>query len=649
MRSTATVPLSLPPGEPEQSAANPPTNPRDVLQQSPASTTLDDSSLPGTKREERGSSASAGSPGSVASTSATSASGYVAAQPHQTPIVIASHVGRTRPLSVAAPRHRAHAASSKRPSAAAMATATATAISSPDESAKDFLGSPASSPSDAGGGSGTRHHHHPDVWESHKLLIREIYINENKPLKELMAIMREKGFKATPRMFKSKFAQWGFVKNNKKKDVAMMLRMQRQRDAEGKRTAFNRHGRAVDVDNYLKRKGITRRDLEEADVEDAMPIYLRALTPPPSDPHRITLPNLLYAQDVLVTCFRDLTSHMRDTAMSSQAFMSDFAAYFDGPACEATRDFSRACWFFSKGYMKHGAALSQRSFSAVHLLVTNPSALGLFDLLIAVVLTPDINLTRELWKYLAAYSEAVLGSNTITRLFRALEDVFTTNPIETSVDFVFSCIDNIIGMLLQTRQLADTVAPTVSAFLIADLVLYRSERRCPNLEKAVSSTARLLGANMALEVPMIVRLLPPAGRLWLMGPQDEESFQFCYHSVQQPPEVLASFGGIGWLMWQVMADFHRTHCPPVALTSTPRHGLAIYALENAINAADGLRGFGEFQVFANLETLENWYKEAGDLELAMLTSRRRARGLQDYLDSIEASNREVLRVAPASA
>lgn len=444
-------------------------------------------------------------------------------------------------------------------------------------------------------------------------------------------------------MFKSKFAQWGFVKNNKKKDVAVMLRMQRQRDAEGKRTAFNRHGRAVDVDNYLKRKGMTRRDLEEADFEDAMPVYLRALTPPPSDPHQITLPNLLYAQDVLVTCFRDLTSHMRDSAMSSQTFMADFEGYFNGAACEATRDFSRACWFFSRGYIKHGAALSHRSFSAVHLLITQPSALGLFDMLIAIVMIPDINLTRELFKYLVAYAEAVLGTGTITRLFRALEEVFATNPLETSVGFLYSCIDNIIGMLLQIPPLAETVVPTISMFLIADLILYKSKRRSPNLEAAVGSTARLLSMNAAVDVPMFVRLLPPAGRLWLAGPQDEQSFQFCHHSVQQPPEVLAGLGGIGWLLWQLMAEYHRAHCPPGdAVTMSPRHALAIYSMENAIAAADGLRGFGEFQIFINLEILEGWYREAGDVERAMLTSRRRARSLQEYLESVEASNRKML-------
>lgn len=144
------------------------------------------------------SSAGAGvsSPSSATSTTAavTIVPVHAAAQQHGTmPVMIASHAVRQRPISVAAPRHRARAAAPKR----ASIPASATSVSSPEDSIKDSPDSPASSPSDGGGGPGTRHHHHPDVWESHKVLIREIYINDNKPLKELMAVLREKGFKAT--------------------------------------------------------------------------------------------------------------------------------------------------------------------------------------------------------------------------------------------------------------------------------------------------------------------------------------------------------------------------------------------------------------------------------------------------------------------
>lgn len=43
----------------------------------------------------------------------------------------------------------------------------------------------------------TRFHHHPHVWESHKAEIEEIYMHQNKSLKQLMDIMKDKGFKAT--------------------------------------------------------------------------------------------------------------------------------------------------------------------------------------------------------------------------------------------------------------------------------------------------------------------------------------------------------------------------------------------------------------------------------------------------------------------
>jgi uncharacterized protein len=39
--------------------------------------------------------------------------------------------------------------------------------------------------------------HSAQVWESHKEQIRRLYLDENRPLKEVMTIMRQKGFRAT--------------------------------------------------------------------------------------------------------------------------------------------------------------------------------------------------------------------------------------------------------------------------------------------------------------------------------------------------------------------------------------------------------------------------------------------------------------------
>ncbi|RYP79498.1 hypothetical protein DL770_006637 [Monosporascus sp. CRB-9-2] len=485
--------------------------------------------------------------------------------------------------------------------------------------------------------SAARFHHHPQVWESHKAEIEEIYMKQNKSLKELIAIMKEKGFKATPRMYKSKFELWGFVKNNRSKDVAVMLRLQRQRDAAGKPTTFQRHGKMVDIHNYMKRKRISSRDLTEPNVEADLPEYLRCLTPPPAEPQHMALPDHLHTQDILVSCFRDLTLGWRDSARSPMSFEEDFNAYFDGELCEATRDFSRACWFFSRGYTSHGALLSQHAFSTLDLLVTKPSALGLFDLLIASVITPDYGLVKELWKYLAAYAKAKLGGmSTFYRLFRALEETFQNNALEAGVDFVFNCMESIIGMLLEHKDLAHTIAPAISFFLLGDLILFNSTRTdLPSLQRAIAASQDLIVADGTDNAPAVIRFLEPAAYLWQYGPEDELSFQLANAALHQQDPVSDRFDWTYWVAWRVVAEFHRSRCPDDSAGSNPRHSLARYSLERAVDAAEAGRGFGEVQIYENLQKLEDWHHEAGDAAQELAVRRRKEGMLRAYLEILQ--------------
>ncbi|KAK7752870.1 hypothetical protein SLS62_005212 [Diatrype stigma] len=551
---------------------------------------------------------------------------------------------------------------------------------------------PSSARPGKGGRSATRFHHHPQVWESHKAEIEEIYMKQNKSLKQLMDIMKDKnGFKATPRMYKSKFEQWGFAKNNKSKDVAMMLRLQRERDAAGKHTAFQRHGKMVDIHTYMRRKGISSGDLvvQSGDISADLPEYLRCLTPPPAEPQpqHMTLPDHLHAQEILVSCFRDLTLGWRDSIVSLEAFEADFNAYFDAELCEATRDFSRACWFFSRGYTAHGALLSQRAFSTLHLLITKPSALGMFDLLIASVIEPDYGLSRELWKYLAAYSKAKLGAtSTFHRLFKALEDVFQHHALGAGVDFVFACMESIIGMLLEHRDLTRTIAPAISLFLLGDLVLFNSSRRdLPSLQRAIAASQDLVIADSAeggrepdlSPTLTVARLLEPAAYIWQYGPHEDVSFQLAQAALHRHQGSATSrLDWSYWVAWRVIAEYHHGRCyvppaPPVAVAAAvgvdnatmittaaaapvsspltalnsntnPRHALARYSLERAIDAAEAARGLNEVQVFENLQKLEDWHREAGDAAQEVAVRRRKEGVLRAYLDILRKDHDRII-------
>ncbi|ROW04866.1 hypothetical protein VMCG_04885 [Cytospora schulzeri] len=144
----------------------------------------------------------------------------------------------------------------------------------------------------------------PRVWEDHKDKIRHLYLDQGKPLKEVIETMaRAYNFHATEKMFKIRLKHWGFSKNNTRKDVAQMLKTRFVREAMGKRSEFIRNGRTIDIDDYLRRKGLTEYDVVDLDssAEDALRM-VRCRTPPA--PENITLPERLRHQEGYVLAVR---------------------------------------------------------------------------------------------------------------------------------------------------------------------------------------------------------------------------------------------------------------------------------------------------------------------------------------------------------
>ncbi|PMD59823.1 uncharacterized protein K444DRAFT_529152, partial [Hyaloscypha bicolor E] len=97
-------------------------------------------------------------------------------------------------------------------------------------------------------------------WNRFRPLIKRLYIDEEKTLKEVMAVMeREHGHRATAKMYKDRIKKWNLDKKTKEEEAWAMLRKQMQREAAGKESAFRVRGKAATIDDvlrYFKRKGI---------------------------------------------------------------------------------------------------------------------------------------------------------------------------------------------------------------------------------------------------------------------------------------------------------------------------------------------------------------------------------------------------------
>ena len=107
-------------------------------------------------------------------------------------------------------------------------------------------------------------------WDSHKELIKQIYITQDMRLKDLMATMRtEYGFYATSKMYKTHLAKWHFAKNNNLKDMKAVARRITEANVDDTEQRYEVNCRAVtaeEVARYFRRKGIKR--LEDAVERD---------------------------------------------------------------------------------------------------------------------------------------------------------------------------------------------------------------------------------------------------------------------------------------------------------------------------------------------------------------------------------------------
>ncbi|KAE9371846.1 hypothetical protein N431DRAFT_377881 [Stipitochalara longipes BDJ] len=106
-----------------------------------------------------------------------------------------------------------------------------------------------------------------DEWESVKHKVRQLYVQEQKTLQEVMYILEHEGNIApSEKQLKSRISKWGFDVKNVKGDIMLQMvrtRVKRKRNA-GKNSAFRVNKKPVverKINRYLKRNNVSEEDL----------------------------------------------------------------------------------------------------------------------------------------------------------------------------------------------------------------------------------------------------------------------------------------------------------------------------------------------------------------------------------------------------
>jgi hypothetical protein len=282
-----------------------------------------------------------------------------------------------------------------------------------------------------------------EAWEQFKTTIRGLYLEDRKPLKEVMSIMADKyGFQATPKMYKTRFSQWGFVKNNTEDEVKRLLSMKFQRDAEGKVSEFVRNGRVVNLGTYLKRKGVTEYDLVDFETPADLPAHVRCRTPtPPPAPDYLRSPDLLRAQELVVGNMRKAFLHCRQFEMETDTHITWPSTMVWGAG--SSELLLEANFYFEAQDADQGGQCLMRAFKQLEMDLKKLSPQGIQELLLGMV-HRDPGMMTALCKYLAAYSTTNFErSHPLRQIFTCLYEVQQKHGSTTLSDLLWASIPTI--------------------------------------------------------------------------------------------------------------------------------------------------------------------------------------------------------------
>ncbi|KAI1352567.1 hypothetical protein F5Y01DRAFT_91915 [Xylaria sp. FL0043] len=469
--------------------------------------------------------------------------------------------------------------------------------------------------------------HTSQVWESHKDEIRRLYLDENRPLKEVMAIMRQRGFRATVRMYKSRFDKWGFSKNNSKREVVTMLQVQRQRNALGKRTTFQRNGREIAIDAYLKRKGISQYDLAEPGIAESLPEHLRCVTPPPETPLIIQAGGALSLQELVLQTTRDLA--WNPYCPADFPLVTSSAVYRGDPLRCAITDITNADWLFHVGHYERGGVMCEQGFKALHLMVTRPSIYGLLHLMLFHLDAYNKGIIKEVWRYLAAYSATIKADGPLARLFQGISKFINTHDFDEYWNLIFECTERLLLIDEQSSGLPEgTIARLYPLIFIPRAHQYkvgpyrRLQNRC-DWNRLTQGTKPRVPEEMAIY---------EASELLILGTQSnwqgERVLELADSILEKTKGVRYNVDFFNYIAFNALAHYYRADFKPEDSTSSPKHQLSVQYMEEVCKLSEGKWDPDLGYFMGEFEKLETWYREAGDTMKADETHTRWRRSLE---------------------
>lgn len=293
----------------------------------------------------------------------------------------------------------------------------------------------------------------------------------------------------SPKMYKTRFSQWGFVKNNTEEEVKRLLSMKFQRDAEGKVSEFVRNGKVVNLGTYLKRKGVTEYDLIDFEQPADLPAHVKCRTPTPPPATGCLSPEMQRAQEIVIANIRKAFLQCRQSEVETETQVGWPTIMVWG--ARSSELLLEANKFFEQSDHDQGGHYLMLAFKELETDLKKLSPQGIKELLLGMV-QRDPGMMTALCKYLAAFSSTNFDrSHPLRQIFACLYEVQQKHGSSTLSDLLWNSISMIAEEL---EAIYGRRHPYVARTWI-DLAMYYNIANVERLETLVAEL-RLLQRQM---------------------------------------------------------------------------------------------------------------------------------------------------------
>ncbi|KAF2109885.1 hypothetical protein BDV96DRAFT_635806 [Lophiotrema nucula] len=281
--------------------------------------------------------------------------------------------------------------------------------------------------------------HSKDEWQRYKPEIERLYLIERKPLREVMQIMaKEHGFRATEQMYKKRFAQWELKVNITEKEARVLLNVKFQRQNLGKASVFEKDGRIINPENYLKRRNLTEYDLLDGAEILELPQRVKCRSPSPS-PQLFQSADVVRSQEILIGNIRMIMAkwHEQDTRDNVKALLSRC----NGTGDKMIRHLMNASLCLQNNDVSTGKESLTLARESLERDLEGRSPLATMRLIFEHRNWSHPGLIMMLWRYVVAYSYE--RNHPFLPAFKAIYLVLQRHGVSPFRKFLDECVERV--------------------------------------------------------------------------------------------------------------------------------------------------------------------------------------------------------------